>query len=377
MKDTVENSENMINLQDASCHIYMKTVRKTPNVISNVNDEIRSDLIRVGVGGIGGVNLVRMGMRNKGIKVLVKYGLIVLGVVCFPWLFTLIFNGKYAGDVYGTSSGDYFVLVDKRKVGLEDFVAQALVRQMDIGADEEALKAQGVIVRTFVYEKMVESKVKEINVNKLELPYISYEEMENIWKEDFTDNYNKLMKVVEATAGKVMMYEGEPIKPFFHNMSCGYTRDGVSVLGEGYEYLVSVQSVGDVESEEYQSSVSISKEEFVKKLRKAKKDISISTNNPLETMQIIRRDKGGYIEELQIGNVKMTGDEFAAVFELNSPNFQVEESDGKIRVITKGIGHGFGLSMYGAGLLAKNGKSYTEILQHYYSEVYLEPLWEE
>lgn len=316
-------------------------------------------------------------MRNKGIKVLVKYGLIALGVVCFPWLFTLIFNGKYEGDVYGTSSGDYFVLVDKRKVGLEDFVAQALVRQMDIGADEEALKAQGVIVRTFVYEKMVESKVKEINVNKLELPYISYEEMENIWKEDFTDNYNKLMKVVEATTGKVMMYEGEPIKPFFHNMSCGYTRDGVSVLGEGYEYLVSVQSVGDVESEEYQSSVSISKEEFVKKLRKAKKDISISTNNPLETMQIIRRDKGGYIEELQIGNVKMTGDEFAAVFELNSPNFQVEESDGKIRVITKGIGHGFGLSMYGAGLLAKNGKSYTEILQHYYSEVYLEPLWEE
>ena len=318
-----------------------------------------------------------MGMRNKGIKVLVKYGLIALGVVCFPWLFTLIFNGKYEGDVYGTSSGDYFVLVDKRKVGLEDFVAQALVRQMDIGADEEALKAQGVIVRTFVYEKMVESKVKEINVNKLELPYISYEEMENIWKEDFTDNYNKLMKVVEATTGKVMMYEGEPIKPFFHNMSCGYTRDGVSVLGEGYEYLVSVQSVGDVESEEYQSSVSISKEEFVKKLRKAKKDISISTNNPLETIQIIRRDKGGYIEELQIGNVKMTGDEFAAVFELNSPNFQVEESDGKIRVITKGIGHGFGLSMYGADLLAKNGKSYTEILQHYYSEVYLEPLWEE
>ena len=320
---------------------------------------------------------MRMGMRNKGIKVLVKYGLIARGVVCFPWLFTLIFNGKYEGDVYGTSSGDYFVLVDKRKVGLEDFVAQALVRQMDIGADEEALKAQGVIVRTFVYEKMVESKVKEINVNKLELPYISYEEMENIWKEDFTDNYNKLMKVVEATAGKVMMYEGEPIKPFFHNMSCGYTRDGVSVLGEGYEYLVSVQSVGDVESEEYQSSVSISKEEFVKKLRKAKKDISISTNNPLETIQIIRRDKGGYIEELQIGNVKMTGDEFAAVFELNSPNFQVEESDGKIRVITKGIGHGFGLSMYGADLLAKNGKSYTEILQHYYSEVYLEPLWEE
>ena len=320
-----------------------------------------------------------MGMRWKSGwgRVVVKYVAIAMGVVCFPWIVTLIFTGEYKGKVYGTSSGDYYVIVDDEKVVIEDFVAYALVKQMDISEEEEALKAQGVIVRTYIYEKMSENKVKKINVDKLDLPYISYEEMENIWKEDFTENYNKLMKVVEGTAGKVLMYEGEPIKPFFHNTSCGYTRDGVATLGEGYEYLVSVQSVGDVDSENYQSSVSFSKAEFVKKLRKAKEDITLSSEKPLETMQIIKRDKGGYVEELQIGNVKMTGDEFASILGLKSPNFQVEESDGDIHIITKGSGHGIGLSMYGAILLAKNGKMYTEILQHYYSEVYLEPLWEE
>lgn len=320
----------------------------------------------------GGVNKVRSaGMRN-----VIKYLLVALIVIGFPWMVTLIFTGEYKGKVYGSMSGDYFVLVDDRKVGIEDFVAYALVKQMDIDAPEEAMKAQGVIIRTYIYEKMALEKNKEINVNKLDLEYITYEEMESIWKEEFPEKFNKLMKVVEATYGQVIMYEGEPIKPYFHNVSCGYTRSG-DILGDEYKYLVSVQSVGDVDSEGYQYSVHFSKEEFVKKLRKARKDIALSLDLPLETMQIISRDKGGYVEELQIGNVYMTGDEFVNVFCLNSPNFQVEEANGEIRIITKGLGHGIGLSVYGAKELAKNGKSYTEILQHYYSEVYLESLWEE
>ena len=314
--------------------------------------------------------------RKAGVRVIIKCFLVVLGVICFPWIVTLIFTGEYKGKIYGGMSGEYFVVVDDRKVGIEDFVAYALVKQMDIDTPEEALKAQGVIIRTYICEKMASEKVKEINVNKLDLEYITYEEMESIWKEEFPEKYNKLMKVVEATYGQVIMYEGEPIKPYFHNVSCGYTRSG-DVLGDEYKYLVSVQSVGDVDSEKYQSSVSFSKEEFVKKLRKADENIALSIEEPLETMQIIKRDKGGYVEELQIGNVIMTGDKFVNIFNLNSPNFQVEESDGQIRIITKGLGHGIGLSIYGAKSLAKSGKTYTEILQHYYSEVYLEPLWEE
>ena len=319
----------------------------------------------------------RIGLGKIGVRVLVKYMLVVMGVICFPWLVTMVFTGEFKGKIYKVSEGDYYVIDKKSRIPLEDFVAYALVKQMDIGEKEEALKAQAVIVRTYIYEKMSEEKVKEINVKKLDIPYISYEEMEKIWGDDFPEKYNKLMKAVEDTTAQVLMYKGEPIKPYFHNTSCGYTRDGVSTLGEGYEYLVSVQSVGDVDRENYQSSVSFTKEEFVKLLRKNKESIALSLDKPLETMQVIKRDAGGYVEELQIGNVNMSGDEFAHIFSLKSPNFQVEESEGKIHIITKGIGHGFGVSVYGSILLAENGKSYTEILQHYYSEVYLEPLWEE
>ena len=70
----------------------------------------------------------------------------------------------------------------------------------------------------------------------------------------------------------------------------------------------------------------------------------------------------------------MTGDEFAYILSLNSPNFQVEEYEGKIRIITKGMGHGLGLSMYGASQLAKSGKGYEEIFKHYYTGVEIKNL---
>ena len=37
--------------------------------------------------------------------------------------------------------------------------------------------------------------------------------------------------------------------------------------------------------------------------------------------------------------------------------------------MTKGLGHGYGLSIYGANEMAKEGKTYQEILSYYYSGI--------
>ena len=102
----------------------------------------------------------KIGFRKTGMRVLVKYMLIVMGVICFPWLVTLMFTGEFKGKVYRTTDSEYYVIDKKSRISLEDFVACALVKQMDIGEKEEALKAQAVIVRTYIYEKMAEEKVK-------------------------------------------------------------------------------------------------------------------------------------------------------------------------------------------------------------------------
>ena len=46
----------------------------------------------------------------------------------------------------------------------------------------------------------------------------------------------------------------------------------------------------------------------------------------------------------------------------------------KLTIHGKGFGHGIGLSQYGAMNLAKQGKNYAEILNHYYQGIAIEEL---
>ena len=43
-----------------------------------------------------------------------------------------------------------------------------------------------------------------------------------------------------------------------------------------------------------------------------------------------------------------------------------QKYDGKLRITTRGIGHGLGLSQYTANQMAKEGKSMEEILAHFF-----------
>ena len=67
----------------------------------------------------------------------------------------------------------------------------------------------------------------------------------------------------------------------------------------------------------------------------------------------------------------MAGEEFRKVLDLNSSCFTIEESEGKIRITTKGLGHGIGLSQFNANEMAKNGDDYQKILTYYFKNIEL------
>ena len=58
-------------------------------------------------------------------------------------------------------------------------------------------------------------------------------------------------------------------------------------------------------------------------------------------------------------------------FGLASACFTIAEVDGRVRVVTKGLGHGYGLSQWGANELAKDGKDCVEILKYYFPNISL------
>ena len=64
----------------------------------------------------------------------------------------------------------------------------------------------------------------------------------------------------------------------------------------------------------------------------------------------------------------MRGVKVRSLYNLRSACFEISLNDG-ITFTTYGYGHGVGMSQYGANYMAKQGKSYREILTHYYTGV--------
>ena len=72
---------------------------------------------------------------------------------------------------------------------------------------------------------------------------------------------------------------------------------------------------------------------------------------------------------IKIGKLELSGVEVRTLLSLRSANFKVTiEKDNIIFEVT-GYGHGVGMSQTGADSLAKQGKSYEEIIHHFYSGV--------
>ena len=86
-------------------------------------------------------------------------------------------------------------------------------------------------------------------------------------------------------------------------------------------------------------------------------------------IQIVERDGAGYVKQVQIGQKTYTGEEVQYALGLASPCYSFENLDGKIRVICKGIGHGYGFSQLGGNEMAKEGKTYEELLNYYFQNV--------
>ena len=69
---------------------------------------------------------------------------------------------------------------------------------------------------------------------------------------------------------------------------------------------------------------------------------------------------------MQLGSRAVTGDEACRLLGLPSPAFSLEEYEGKVRAVSQGLGHGYGLSQFGAGAMAREGYTAEEILGYYY-----------
>lgn len=304
-----------------------------------------------------------------------KFLVMFLTMTCIPYVTTLAWSGRIAdGNIAGIDlsreEDEKTVIVVRNekesRISAEEFLIHVLAAQIPADFEQETLKAQAVLARTYIYSEMeAAGELSEIYEEALDMDALSREEMEKNWgSSDFTEKYGKLKTAVEETEGMCLWYGDSYAEPLFCYASSGRTRSG----GEMYPYLRETESKDDLLADGYLSLPVFSAEELAKKISAIPDAVPVSASDLPAEIQIVERDSAGYVKQVKIGEKTYTGEEVQYALGLASPCFSFEEYDGKIRVICKGVGHGYGFSQFGANELAKGGMDFSELLGYYFHD---------
>ena len=242
---------------------------------------------------------------------------------------------------------------------MEPYLVGVLLKEMPAFFEEEALKAQAVVARTYA-RKAWEAGGKHGDGSVCTEPsccqgYCTEEEY--YLQGGREENVEKVRSAVCATAGQVLTYEGKLIEATYFSCSGGRTEDAVAVWGTDFPYLRAVDSPGEEEAAYYRSEMTVPKSEIEQKL-----GVSLDQG----VMDEVIYTEGGGVDTVCIGGTYFTGVEVRSLLGLRSTAFSLEEEGENIVITTKGYGHRVGMSQYGADAMAVAGSTYEEILSHYY-----------
>ena len=258
---------------------------------------------------------------------------------------------------------------------LEDYLVGVVAAEMPASFPEEALKAQAVAARSYALYCAETDKHGEADLCADPgccQAWRSREELEESWGENYAENLERIRRAVEATAGELLLYEGEPILAAFHSSSAGATEDCGAVWNPR-PYLVSVDSpetAGDVPG--YLSSLRCAPIDFRDVVLSAYPEADFSGREE-DWIGALQRDESGRVASLELGGVRIPGTELRRLFSLRSTAFSLVYEEGMFVFLVTGSGHGVGMSQYGAMVMARDGADYRQILAHYYPGTVLGP----
>lgn len=119
---------------------------------------------------------------------------------------------------------------------------------------------------------------------------------------------------------------------------------------------------------QYYSELTLSKEEFVNKIKEKHKDFEIDFEKE-DAIFIKEKTDSNRVKTLKVGNLELAGVEVRSLLGLRSADFTYQVEGNNIKFSVIGYGHGVGMSQTGADALAKQEKNYEEIIKHFYTGV--------
>ncbi len=273
------------------------------------------------------------------------------------------------------------------QMDLEDYIKGVVASEMPASAGIEALKAQAIAARTIAVRKM---KVLGGTPSLPDADVTSDHRIDQAWNPEsvirqrwgsvsFWLNWPKVVKACQETKGLILTYRGLPCEAVYHSTCAGSTEAAKDVWTGDVPYLQSASCNFCSDSPYYRpETISIPISLVSAALTNAGASISVSTIRAGSALAISQVSPTGRVKEVLVNGQKIRGLEFRMALGLRSTrvlSFAVKGDSVVFQV--KGYGHGVGMCQYGAMGMAKQNRTFQEILSHYYPGTKVTAIFEE
>ena len=253
-------------------------------------------------------------------------------------------------------------------VPVDDYLLSVVPEEMPTDWPAEALKAQSVAARSFALKSRGRHAAEGYDL----CTTTHCQLYKGIASEKTVST-----AAVRATRGEVLTYGGQPIEALFHTDSGGMTESSEDVWGSHVPYL---RAVRDTPLGTMPWTKTMSKADLEQKL--AAKGHAIGRLRAIELSPLAvgraakDRTASGRVKAMIVtgtkGSVTLSGNAWRSLLGLKSTLFSAKLTKDSVTFTGFGAGHGLGISQWSAKRLAETGKSYADILHHYYTGVTLQ-----
>lgn len=258
--------------------------------------------------------------------------------------------------------------VTEREITLtaREYVASALAAQLSQDNPRELLKAQAVLMYTYILKRRadeIKSPTPDLHGCDVSTDYKKYPRL--ILGEKETVDISAYREIADEVAGEYLSYGGEPITVAYCRAAGLSTESALTVLGEDVPYLKAVDSF---ETDEYITTVSYTSDEVFARLTTTS-DGYVLLGDPDGWIGISEAEPDGYVRKATLdGRFILSGSELASLLNLPSAKFTFRYSGASDRFTftVSGCGSLVGMSQRGAAAMAAEGMDYREILGHFF-----------
>ena len=249
-------------------------------------------------------------------------------------------------------------------VKLDDYLLSVVPGEIPANWEGEALKAQAVAARTYIYYHLIENRGRGIGLFDLDAGIYAQVYRGTVVERPETSN------AVMKTAGEIIVYKNMPIISYFHSTCGGKTIDGRYVWHRNdLEYLRGVTCNYCRDSTKYAWEAQLTIEEMKSLLQKK--------YGPMGAINSINfKKKEGRVVDVTVMHAKGRLTIPGNTFRLSIPDDKIRSLYFTSKKISSGLiltghgwGHGVGMCQWGARGLAKKGYGYKNILKFYYTNV--------